>query len=228
MIINNMESFSLEKTVTEYITEKYRLNKNFYLEVKRVDGRITQQKINSFKKIPNSSFEYVIDLDAFREECKKNYFYSEDSKKNYWWRSHIVDDLFDEFQKNGFNEERIVNIRGYDHSILDRNGVYFDILLEFDYTRSQIRQRVEDSESPRYNWKELKKHLQEHPQVFNLKEVEIPWFNCDYDGQKALEMDVLMLGAWRPKDNGNMPYQSKEDLIHGNCDPLKIKQFIIK
>lgn len=225
-----IEPFAFEKTITEYITEKYKLSDQFYLEVKKIDGRITSEAIHSYKKVEHSNFRYVKDLELFKEMCRKKYYDdpAEKRDKGYWWSEFIVTDILFELEHDLFNLDNIINIKHYDHTFLDKDGNYLDQLVRLDYIRGfkENRKGFVDY-MPNYDWNSLRKHLKKHPLVLNFKEIEIPYYNVDYDGQKAFEMDVLFLGKWWPKDK-DICYISYHDVILGDFDPLEVKQFIKK
>lgn len=178
---------SKEKTV-HYKTEKYELCDDINLVIEYTNNKIVSQVIPCNFKHSND-FIYALDINNFIELFRTKYFI--DALKVY--KDYVVNDYKSYFANNEFNKDNLFGICAYDHTLINYKNEKVPILRHVDYISGFIQREFCDDNRYGYfwKWKELKTFLSSHKDVLNFEEITIPYFNSDFEGQKAFEFDVI-------------------------------------
>ena len=77
-----------------------------------------------------------------------------------------------------------------------------------------------------WRWKDLGEHLKIHPNVKNLYEIEVPYYNAEFCGQMAYEMDVVFESDWYKHCDGRSFIINQLLLgLKKDADVLNVNQF---
>lgn len=177
---------SKEKTI-HYKTEQYELCDDINLVIEYANSKISSQVIPcNFKNLNN--FIYALD-NNFIELFRTKYF--SDAVKAY--KDYIVNDYKSYFTNNEFNKDNLFGICMYDHTLRNYKNEKLPILRHVDYISGFVQRQfcIDSNYGYCWKWEELKTFLSSHKYVLNFKEINVPYFNSDFEGQKAFEFDVI-------------------------------------
>lgn len=218
------------KTVTKNTTiktyEVYKTGEHpITLEVTRVNGKISQQVLQTHLGGDAAYAAYVLNMPAFKEHIKTRQWHDFDRKM-------LVSNLYKEFSTIGFDPERLVVLESSGEMFFDIRGRVFPHGLYYSYIGSGIRQGSD------YNYEELVEYLRTHPQVTDFEEKEIPGYNSEFPGQRGLKTMCVSLTeeqaneVWDKVKHTKYPsvrYKEAVTQVHVmrqfGVDPLGLLQF---
>lgn len=214
-----------ETHTTVTLTETYDLGHGFELTVVTVNGKRVEQIISKQGRTPRrpgGEFHYLLNAEEFRTRLKVTPYYEEDkSNKTYWFYPYIDQDPFTTINNEGFKLEKVILNESSSHNFRDANDEYLAICIVLDY----IGGFKENDRYNRYEWEPVKAYLKTHPNVLEIEEFPIPYYNSDFHGQRGLRVKMTMLPEWR--STGQNAW-NEEGAIFSNRDPLGILKFKIK
>lgn len=216
-----MKKISETKKVTEYVTEKYELDKNFTLKVQKIDGELVDCSL--FKG--DTEYFYTHDGDKLREFFRNHPYHHDDFESIF---SFMIEGemLFDHISTNGFDcKNAFQNCDS--HDIKDSNGKWIDMLIELDYIQGFRQKNPESDYEFDWDWKALGEHLKASPFVKRIEEKEIPHYNRAFYGQKYYDISIVVPEFWRNYDKDGWD-STKIILSYVETwkDHLCVKQFL--
>lgn len=217
-----MKKISTKKVVTEHVTEKYKLDKDFTLKVEYVNGKLSSCELLKGK----IKYFYTQDGDELREFFCNHPYYHDDFRKK---QDFIIrgGELFNSISTNGFDRKNAFENCGDSHNIKDCDGKWIDMLIELDYIEGFRQKDPESDYEFDWDWEALGKHLKANPFVKKIEEKEIEYYNRAFYGQKYYDISVVVPEHWR--NYGEMGWNAKYIVLaYGKNwkDPLGVKQFL--
>lgn len=207
-----------QRSFTIVVTDKFALDEKTVLTVITVDGEIKNQSIY----IGGKNYHYFKNIDEFRAKCRTTpyHFYDKTKDHTYWWNEYIEENPKEYIEKNGFNPESLIFIETSSHNFRDNNFKHLAIACRLDEIGGFI-QKGKDYHKD-WDWESLKEHLKNHPNITDLEENLVPYYNANFHGQKCLHLTVTIESEWREE----VESWGKNQIIFGDKDPLNIKQFV--
>jgi hypothetical protein len=225
-----MKKTSTKKTVTTTVVDTYKLTDRVKMIVTTINGELQAVEFFKHGKRKNANFSCVLDYQKFREQVKQYnpyYFSHPENKKLKTWELIIKDpkELFKLASEGKLSDKNFFFMDNSCHRIEDVDGEYIDIMVRIDYIGGFEQKAPDCDYHPDWDWEKLKKRLEKCKDVIHVEEEEIPYYNCDFHGQRGLICHVIIRKEWVPRDK----YVSDTDiLLDLTRDPLKVKNCIKK